>query len=80
MDTVDWPVQNSIRNDVIAQWHSDRFGTNSMGLLPFAWDENIFSKWNANPFQMDGGSGMTEFNPGVYLLPYWMMVYHAYMN
>ena len=62
MDTVDWPVQNSIRNDVIAQWHSDRFGTNSMGLLPFAWDENIFSKWNANPFQI-GSATIAKQSP-----------------
>ena len=34
-------------------------------------------RWNANPYVLDGGSGMNECDPGAWLLPYWMGVYHG---
>ncbi len=33
--------------------------------------------WNANPHDLDGGSGMWENDPGAWLLPYWLARYHG---
>lgn len=32
-------------------------------------------RWNSNPFELDGGDGMSEFDAGAFLAPYWMSVY-----
>lgn len=32
-------------------------------------------RWNSNPFDMDGGDGMSEFDAGAWLTPYWMSVF-----
>jgi hypothetical protein len=34
-------------------------------------------KWNANPFELTGGSGNAEMAPGAFLLAYWMGRYHG---
>ncbi len=35
-------------------------------------------RWNADPFDLtDGGSGFNLYDPGAWLLPYWMARYHG---
>ena len=39
------------------------------------------SKWNGNPYSVDGGSGgRTEDDGAYFLLPYWMGRYHKLIS
>ncbi|MEY3283202.1 MAG: hypothetical protein RIR86_1215, partial [Acidobacteriota bacterium] len=41
------------------------------------YDELPMSKWNGNPYRLDGGSdGRREDDGAYFLLPYWMGRYH----
>jgi len=76
MDTIDWTVTNSERLDVPIDPMSDRFG-HRQALIVLPYDELPMSKWNGNPFILDGGNGGRSEDDGAYfLLPYWMGRYH----
>lgn len=76
MDTIDWTVRNSLRLDVPIDPMSDRFG-HRQALIVLPYDELPMSKWNGNPFTLDGGNGGRSEDDGAYfLLPYWMGRYH----
>ena len=32
-------------------------------------------RWNGDPYDMNGGDGCSEMDPGVFLLPYWLARY-----
>jgi hypothetical protein len=72
IDTIDWPVQNSHRPDVVMDNATDRFHLpQSKTLLPP--DELPIMKWNANPFVIDRASDARSEDDGTaFLLPYWM--------
>ena len=76
MDQIEWTVTNSHRADVPRDLLADRFGrAQSLSVLPY--DELPMSKWNGNPYRLDGGSGGRREDDGAYfLLPYWMGRYH----
>ena len=76
MDQVQWTVRNSHRQDVpldpIADRHKRR-----QALIVLPYDELPMSKWNGNPYNLDGGDGGRSEDDGAYfLLPYWMGRYH----
>jgi hypothetical protein len=76
MDQVQWGVNNSHRLDVPIDPLADRFGTRQ-ALLVLPYDELPMSKWNGNPYRLDGGGGgHSEDDGGYFLLPYWMGRYH----
>ncbi|MDP9322243.1 MAG: hypothetical protein M3P13_01305 [Acidobacteriota bacterium] len=76
MDTIDWTVRNSQRLDVPNDPMSDRFG-HRQALIVLPYDELPMSKWNGNPYNLDGGNGGRSEDDGAYfLLPYWMGRYH----
>jgi hypothetical protein len=76
MDTTDWTVRNSQRRDVPVDPLSDRFG-HRQALIVLPYDELPMSKWNGNPYNLDGGNGGRSEDDGAYfLLPYWMGRYH----
>ena len=76
LDTIDWAVRNSQRRDVPVDPMSDRFG-HRQALMVLPYDELPMSKWNGNPYILDGGSGGRSEDDGAYfLLPYWMGRYH----
>ncbi len=76
MDTIDWTVRNSQRLDVAVDPMSDRF-ERRQSLIVLPYDELPMSKWNGNPYTLDGGSGGRGEDDGAYfLLPYWMGRYH----
>jgi hypothetical protein len=79
MDTIEWTVRNSHRQDIEWAAHRDRFGRReALTLLPP--DERPVMKWNANPFVVDGGSGgQGEDDGAAFLLPYWMGRYHGFL-
>ena len=76
MDLVQWDVRNSHRRDVPADPMSDRF-KRRQALIVLPYDELPMSKWNGNPYSLDGGQGGRSEDDGAYfLLPYWMGRYH----
>ena len=70
LDLVSWRVENSGRSDIT------RLAGNFRGqqMLDFlAPCERPISRWNGQPFVLDGGDGgSTEFAGDEFLLPYWM--------
>ena len=72
VDTIDWTVINSNRAGLVLDTAADRFQRRqAMTLLPP--DERPVMKWNANPFDVDGGAGgRAEDDGAAFLLPYWM--------
>lgn len=76
MDTIQWTVRNSHRLDVPIDPMADRF-QRRQALVVLPYDELPMSKWNGNPFNLDGGNGgRSEDDGGYFLLPYWMGRYH----
>jgi hypothetical protein len=76
MDLVKWSVRNSQRLDVPVDPLTDRF-KRPQALIVLPYDELPMSKWNGNPYSLDGGSGGQSEDDGAYfLLPYWMGRYH----
>ena len=76
MDTIQWSVANSHRLDVAIDPASDRF-KRRQSLIVLPYDELPMSKWNGNPYNLDGGNGgRTEDDGAYFLLPYWMGRYH----
>jgi len=77
VEQVQWPTRNSVRADLVYERGADRFGR-SQGELRHTWRplpayERRQSRWNADPWDVtDGWDGMTESDPGAWLLPYWL--------
>jgi len=69
-DMTDWTVQNSHRHDVTKLPDNFR-GQQLKELLPPG--ERRITRWNSQPFILDGGNGgHTELAGDEFLLPYWM--------
>ena len=80
MDTIGWTVTNSHRLDVPVDPRADRFGRRQ-ALIVLPYDELPMSKWNGNPYNLDGGAeGRSEDDGAYYLLPYWMARYHTLID
>jgi hypothetical protein len=76
MDLIQWSVRNSHRQDVPVDPMVDR-QKRRQALIVLPYDELPMSKWNGNPFNLDGGNGGRSEDDGAYfLLPYWMGRYH----
>lgn len=76
MELIEWAVKNSHRQDVLIDPLSDRF-KRKQALVVLPYDELPMSKWNGNPYNLDGGNGGRSEDDGAYfLLPYWMGRYH----
>jgi hypothetical protein len=76
IDTIEWTVNNSNRGDIDMDSAVDRFQHRQARVL-LPPDERPVMKWNANPFDIDGGSdGRGEDDGAAFLLPYWMGRYH----
>jgi hypothetical protein len=76
MDAIEWSVSNSHRLDVPIDPLSDRF-QRRQALIVLPYDELPMSKWNGNPYSLDGGNGGRSEDDGAYfLLPYWMGRFH----
>jgi hypothetical protein len=59
---------------------NDRFNR-KQALIVLPYDELPISKWNGNPYRIDGGNGGRSEGDGVYfLLPYWMGRYHKLID
>jgi hypothetical protein len=77
MDQVQWTVRNSHRHDVPTDTEADRHARRQ-ALVVLPYDELPMSKWNGNPYRLDGGHECRVEDDGAYfLLPYWMGRYHG---
>jgi hypothetical protein len=80
MDMIEWSVRNSHRLDVPMDPLNDRFGSRQ-ALIVLPYDELPMSKWNGNPYNLDGGAGgRGEDDGGYFLLPYWMGRFHKLID
>jgi hypothetical protein len=84
---VDWRHLNSHRKDIIRlrSYGADDEETSGAGyrrngrVLPV--DERFFQFWNHNPYRLDsGGTGHSLADGAVFLLPYYMGLYHGYFQ
>ena len=76
MDLVEWSVKNSNRLDVPIDPLADRF-QRRQALIVLPYDELPMTKWNGNPYGLDGGKdGRAEDDGAYFLLPYWMGRFH----
>jgi hypothetical protein len=76
MDLISWTVTNSHRLDVPMDTLADRFNR-KQALIVLPYDELPMSKWNGNPYRLDGGNGgRSEDDGAFFLLPYWMGRHH----
>jgi len=87
LDRVDWGHRNSQRKDLerIRTFISEDDERTGMGfrhngrVLPV--DERFFEFWNHNPFRLNtGGTGHNLGDGAVFLLPYYMGLYHHYLE
>ncbi len=77
LELIEWPVANSHRIDILYEAEGDRFGRVHNEAIhtrsPLPANERRQLRWNSNPYEVsDGGSGMSEGDPGAWLLPYWL--------
>jgi hypothetical protein len=70
LDMIDWSVSNSHRRDITKLGPNFRFQELQELLPP---DERRITRWNSQPFVLDGGNGgQIELAGDDLLLPYWM--------
>ena len=80
MDIVEWTVKNSHRQDVPVDPMPDRF-KRRQALVVLPYDELPMTKWNGNPYALDGGrDGRGEDDGAYFLLPYWMGRFHKLLS
>jgi hypothetical protein len=90
LDRLDWGHKNSHRLDIVPLWRQksrdlyepDRVtrGHRVNGkVVPI--ENRHFNHWNTDPWRLDyGGSGTVLGAGTVFLLPYYMGVYHGYIQ
>ena len=72
-----WTMNNSGRADTLHDLEAGRFGE-KQAQLPLSPRERRVTKWNHNPYALDGGNeGMGEEDGTFWLLPYWMGRFHG---
>jgi hypothetical protein len=80
MDQVQWSVSNAHRLDVPFDPMNDRF-KRRQALVVLPYDELPMSKWNGNPYALEGGNqGRSEDDGAYFLLPYWMGRFHGLID
>lgn len=86
LDRFDWAHRNSHRKDIVLlppqmrENRKDLYGRRVDGkVLPA--DERYFAHWNHDPWRLDTGGAGTELADGaVFLLPYYLGLYHGFLK
>ena len=90
LDRLNWGLQNSHRLDIIRLRRHQTVDPDAPGrpgrgyrvngkVLPV--EERHFNHWNTDPWRLDyGGDGRTLGNGTVFLLPYYMGLYHGFIK
>lgn len=75
LDLIYWTIKNSHREDVKVKPEAKG---EAMEVLPHK--ERPMSKWDGNPYRLDGGQeGRSEDDGAFYLLPYWLGRYYGFI-
>lgn len=79
-ELIDWRLQNSHRMDLtLVQWPHERNKVQGNRVLPLS--ERRAWRWNGDPWAPDGGGdGSGEEDAAAWLFPYWLGVYHGYIE
>jgi hypothetical protein len=81
-DMVTWTVKNSHRHDLRVRAYptkEDKGKRHTDRVLPVS--ERFLKRWNASPWDADGGSdGLQEHDGTTWLIGYWLGVYHGYIS
>lgn len=86
LDTIDWRVTNSHRIDVTPLPRTPGAARRrALGCRPdgtaLPVDERFVDHWNQNPYVLDqGGAGRYSTDGAAFLLPYYMGLYHGYVE
>jgi hypothetical protein len=73
LELTDWPANNSHRLDVALDPDATGRATpGEEGLSVLPANERAQCRWNSDVYDLDGGSGMDECDPGAFLLMYWL--------
>jgi len=86
LDLINWPLRNSHRNDIVPHpayrirpGQDPQVGCLRDGAVLPA-DNRFFSHWSHHPWQLDySGDGMSEADGAIFLLPYYMGLYHGFI-
>lgn len=85
LDRFNWAHKNGDRNDIVLlpDWASSRPGVRGYlrngKVLPI--DERFVEYWNHDPWQLNsGGDGRRLADGAAYLLPYYMGLYHGFIE
>jgi hypothetical protein len=80
LDRVSWALRNSHRKDLVRLRGSPTRGTRRDGkVLPI--DERFVDKWNHDPWRLDfPGDGRTLADGASFLLPYYLGLYHGFLE
>ena len=76
IDMIDWVISNYQRMDISMQPFVVRGGNTPLMKEIRPMSERVVTHWNNDPFVYSQGSGYQEFEPGVYLFPYFLMKYN----
>ncbi len=75
LDLIYWTIRNSHREDIKVKPEAKG---EAMEVLPHK--ERPMSKWDGNPYRLDGGhEGRSEDDGAFFLLPYWLGRYYGFI-
>lgn len=79
LDLISWAIQGSQRIDLDVNGHfTARYSDNPIMRHIRPPSERIASEWNSDPFMTSpGGEGKGEYEPGTWLLPYYIMKFNG---
>jgi len=76
LDLIDWPSDYTWRADIeITPFHHRDNENDAVVRQIIPLDQRPARRFNSDPFDSQQGSGTTEFEPAVYRLPYYMMLF-----
>ena len=80
LDRTSWALRNSHRKDLLITSGAPGRGTRRDGkVLPI--DERFVDKWNHDPWRLDyPGDGRTLADGASFLLPYYLGLYHGFLD
>lgn len=77
IDLISWPIDNSERWDITASPFYKRDSEDPLMRQIIPPQERQTGHWNNDPFIMSAGGGTTELEPGIWQLPYYIMLYNG---
>lgn len=76
LDLIDWPIVNTDRWDIAMEPFYSRDSTKPIMRQIRPPAERASSHWNNDPYSLSAGSGYGEFEPAVWRMPYYIMLYY----